>query len=83
MPVRQGIDVGAKEHLRTPRSRAMGSRPPTDTYLPSLTPELHELAGWLERCGIKSVALESTGIYWLSLYEVLEQCGFDVRVSPP
>jgi transposase len=38
------------------------------------------LAAWLERCGIETVALESTDIYWTSLYEVLEQHGFEVRV---
>jgi transposase len=37
-------------------------------------------AAWLKRCGIRSVALESTGIYWISLYEVLEQYGFEIRV---
>ena len=34
----------------------------------------------LKRCRIRTVALESTGIYWLALYEVLEQYGFEVRV---
>jgi len=43
-------------------------------------PELHELAQWLKHCGIRTVALESTGIYWIALYEVLEQHGFEVRV---
>jgi transposase len=46
----------------------------------AFTPDLHELAAWLKRCGIETVALESTGIYWISLYEVLEQYGFEVRV---
>jgi transposase len=72
-----GIDVGAKEHLvAVPCDR---DSQPIRTFQ-AFTPELHELAGWLERCGIKTVALESTGIYWLSLYEVLEQCGFEVWV---
>ena len=38
------------------------------------------LAAWLKRCGIETVALESTGIYWISLYEVLELYGFEIRV---
>ena len=72
-----GIDVGAKEHLvAVPCDR---DPQPVRTFQ-AFTPELHELAGWLKRCGIKSVALESTGIYWISLYEVLEQYGFEVRV---
>src|SRR5215468_10240849 len=76
-PDAAGIDVGAKQHLaavpadRDPR--------PVRTF-EAFTPELHELAEWLKRCGIRTVALESTGIYWLALYEVLEQHGFEVRV---
>src|SRR6516162_5237701 len=76
-PNAAGIDVGSKEHLvavpadRDPR--------PVRTFQ-AFTPDLHELAAWLKRCGIETVALESTGIYWISLYEVLEQYGFEVRV---
>lgn len=63
-PDAAGIDVGAKQHLvavpadRDPR--------PVRTF-EAFTPELHELAEWLKRCGIRTVALESTGIYWLAL----------------
>jgi transposase len=76
-PDAAGIDVGAKQHLvavpvdRDPR--------PVRTFQ-AFTPDLHELAAWLKRCGIRTVALESTGIYWLSLYEVLEPYGLEVRV---
>src|ERR1700758_5015450 len=76
-PNAAGIDVGAKEHVvavpcdRDPR--------PVRTFQ-AFTPDLHELAAWLKRCGIETVALESTGIYWISLYEVLEQYGFEIRV---
>jgi len=69
-----GIDVGAKEHLvAVPCDR---DPQPVRTFQ-AFTPDLHELATWLKRCGIETVALESTGIYWISLYEVLEQCGFE------
>jgi transposase len=44
------------------------------------TADLHALANWLERCGIKTVAVESTGVYWIALYEVLESRGFKVCV---
>ena len=76
-PDAAGIDVGAKQHLvavpadRDPR--------PVRTFQ-AFTPELHELAQWLKHCGIRTLALESTGIYWIALYEVLEQHGFEVRV---
>ncbi len=76
-PNAAGIDVGAKEHVAAvPFER---DPQPVRTF-PAFTPDLHELAAWLKRCGIESVALESTGIYWISLYEVLEQQGFEVRV---
>src|SRR5690606_22276673 len=40
--------------------------------------DLHRLARWLKDCAIHTVAMESTGVYWLPLYEVLEQEGFEV-----
>src|SRR5499427_1818440 len=76
-PNAAGIDVGAKEHLvAVPPDRD----PQAVRTFQAFTPDLHELAAWLKRCGIETVALESTGIYWISLYEVLEQSGFEVRV---
>jgi transposase len=76
-PNAAGIDVGAKEHVvAVPCDR---DPQPVRTFQ-AFTPDLHELARWLKRCGIETVALESTGIYWISLYEVLEQYGFQIRV---
>jgi len=76
-PNAAGIDVGAKEHVvAVPCDR---DPQPVRTFK-AFTPELHELAAWLKRCGIETVALESTGIYWISPYEVLEQYGFEIRV---
>jgi transposase len=76
-PNAAGIDVGAKQHVvAVPCDR---DPQPVRTFK-AFTPELHELAAWLKRCGIETVALESTGIYWISLYEVLEQYGFEIRV---
>src|SRR6516225_6450238 len=75
-PNAAGIDVGSKEHLvAVPADR---DPQPVRTFQ-AFTPDLHELAAWLKRCGIETVALESTGIYWISLYEVLEQYGFEVN----
>ena len=76
-PNAAGIDVGAKEHLVAVSCDRDAK--PVRTF-EAFTPELHELAAWLKGCGIQTVALESTGIYWISLYEVLEQYGFEVRV---
>src|SRR5215471_7263872 len=76
-PNAAGIDVGSKEHVvAVPPDR---DAQPVRTFQ-AFTPDLHELAAWLKRCSIETVALESTGIYWISLYEVLEHYGFEVRV---
>jgi len=42
----------------------------------TFTADLHHLADWLSQCGVKSVAMESTGVYWIPLYEILEKRGF-------
>jgi len=46
----------------------------------TFTSELHRIAAWLKECGVTSVAMESTGIYWIPLYEVLEAAGFEVKL---
>ena len=38
------------------------------------------LADWFERCGVRTVAMESTGVYWIPAYEILEQRGFEVML---
>jgi len=44
----------------------------------SFTVDLYTLADWLKACRIDTVAMESTGVYWVPLYDVLEECGFEV-----
>lgn len=44
----------------------------------TFTTGLNELADWLTQCGIKTVAIESTGVYWIPVYELLEEKGFEV-----
>jgi len=46
----------------------------------SFTTGLNELADWLQKCGIKTVAMESTGVYWIPVYELLESKGFEVKL---
>jgi transposase len=75
-PNAASIDVGAKEHVvAVPCDRDPQPFRTFQAFTPDLTPDLHELACWLKRCGIETVAMESTGIYWISLYEILEQYG--------
>jgi transposase len=42
------------------------------------TAELYRLTDWLQDCGVKTVALQSTGVYWIPLYNILEERGFEV-----
>lgn len=44
----------------------------------TLTPDLHDLCGWLKRCGITSVAMESTGVYWMPLFGILRKAKLEV-----
>jgi transposase len=44
----------------------------------TFTGDLQRLADWFERCGVRTVAMESTGVYWIPVYEILEQRGFEV-----
>lgn len=46
----------------------------------TFTPDLHALADWLAICGVDTVAMESTGVYWIPVYEILEARGFQVNV---
>lgn len=76
-PNAAGIDVGAEFHVvAVPPDR---DAEPVRTFR-SFTGDLHRLAEWLVSCGIRSVAMESTGVYWVPLFEVLESRGLDVFV---
>jgi transposase len=46
----------------------------------TFTGDLEKLADWLQDCGIKTVAMESTGVYWIPAFQVLERRGFEVRL---
>ena len=47
------------------------------------TADLHEIAAWLKKCLVKTIALESTGVYWIPLFELLESQGFEVNLVEP
>jgi transposase len=49
----------------------------------SFTADLEGLADWLQQCGVTTVAMESTGVYWIALYELLERRGFAVLLAEP
>ena len=47
------------------------------------TIDLEALANWLTECEVKIVAMESTGVYWIALYEILDRHGFEVHLVNP
>jgi transposase len=69
------IDIGATLHVA-----AVGPDRDTEPVrsFGTFTADLHRLAGWFEQCGVRTVAMESTGVYWLPVFEILEQRGFTV-----
>ena len=72
-----GIDIGSKSHfVAIPDGRDEVSV----REFPSFTTDLIALSNWLKACGIETVAMESTGVYWIPLYELLESHGFDVKL---
>jgi transposase len=74
-PDAAGIDCGATSHwVSVPEDRD----PQPVQEFGTCTPELQRLAAWLVKCGIKTVAMESTGVYWIPLHEVLEERGLEV-----
>lgn len=74
-PHAAGIDIASREHwVCVPEDRADPNVRPFGTF----TCDLYAIARWLNACGITSVAMESTGVYWIPLFQVLEQQGFTV-----
>ena len=74
-PDAAGVDVGGSSHHVAIRGDAPGR---TVREFGSYTKDLHEMADWLLSSGVRIVALESTGVYWIPVYEVLERRGLEV-----
>jgi hypothetical protein len=74
-PHAAGIDIGNESHYV--------AVPPTCDSQPvrrfgCTTAELKAMAEWLEQCKIRTVAMQSTGVYWIAVYDILEAAGFEV-----
>ena len=79
-PHAAGIDCGATQHfVAVPPERD----PQPVRSFRTFTADLHALADWLEQCGIDTVAMESTGVYWIALFEILEARGFKTYLVEP
>ena len=77
-PDAAGIDIGATE-IYVAVSEERDNRPVRKFR--TFSEELHALADWLIACSIKTVAMESTGVYWIALFQILERrVGTDVVV---
>ena len=75
-----GIDVGASSHfVAVPADRA---EPPVREFA-AFTADLYRLADWLTECGVETVVMESTGVYWIPLFGVLEERGLEVMLVDP
>ena len=75
-----GIDVGATSHyVAVPDERA---EQPLQEF-EAFTADLYRLADWLTECGVETVVMESTGVYWIPLFGVLEERGFQVILVDP
>src|ERR1700687_4361264 len=74
-PDAAGIDIGNESHyVAVPPTRDTESV----RRFGCTTAELKALAGWLKQCGIRTVAMQSTGVYWIAVYDVLEQAELEV-----
>lgn len=72
-----GIDVGATEiFVAVPADRDKDSV----RSFPTFTQDLHELTDWLKQCRVDTVAMESTGVYWIPLFQILEARGIEVHL---
>ena len=72
-----GIDIGSKSHF-VAVPEGVDSEPIRE--FSTFTDDLERLADWLIACGITTVAMESTGIYWIPVFEILDSRGLEVRL---
>ena len=75
-----GIDVGKRKHY-VAVDGARFERPVR--HFGTFTEDLEAIARWLSECGVRQVAMESTGVYWIPLFEVLDRAGFEVHLVNP
>ena len=74
-PNAAGVDIGATEiYIAVPEDRD----PQPVRCFSTFTEDLQAAADWLKACHIETVAMESTGVYWIPLFQILEARGFTV-----
>lgn len=70
-----GVDIGSREHWASVPREA--SERPVRKF-GTFTDDLEAMAEWFKKCGVTSVAMEATGVYWIALFQILERRGFHV-----
>lgn len=74
-PNAAGIDLGSREHwVCVPQGRGANSVRCFGTF----TADMESMADWLKQCGVTSIAMEATGVYWIAPLQILERRGFQV-----
>ena len=77
-PHSAGIDVGATEHYACVPEDAVPAGTSPVRQFKAFTGDLDQLVEWLQACHVKTVAMESTGVYWIPLFQKLEVAGLEV-----
>jgi transposase len=70
-----GLDIGSREIWAAVDPEREGE---TVGCFGTFTPDLESLVTWLIECGVETVAMEATGVYWIPVFELLEACGLQV-----
>lgn len=76
-PHAAGIDIGSDTHWV---SVGAGTASPSVRKFGCFTADLYAMAAWLKACKVTTVAMESTGVYWIPVFQILETQGFEVRL---
>jgi transposase len=80
-PHAAGVDVGATEHfVCVPEDAVAPGQSPVRSYS-AFTSDLDKLVEWLQQCKVQTVAMESTGVYWIPLCQKLEAAGLEVVLA--
>jgi len=74
-PHAAGVDIGAREHWVCVPAQ---SAPNPVRKFGTFTADLEAMAQWFKECGVTTVAMESTGVYWIPLFQILERAGLEV-----
>src|SRR5580693_1264437 len=73
-----GVDIGSREHWACVPPEAT---PQNVRKFGTFTADLEAMAQWFQACGVTSVAMEATGVYWIGLFQILERRGFRVLLA--